>query len=213
MMRRLGSFLVVLALAGCNAPTVPDFSYYRLPRAAPLPVAKAPLFDEPIVVQEFAADGLYGDQAMVYATDPGAQELHQYHYQLWTDPPPRMLQRRLIAQLRAAHAGPRVTDELAISQAAVRIRGVILRLDRVPRAGGGYGVAVTVKLRVDAGDGPPILDERYEADAGANGTDLKSTALAFGSALDRINARFYADLVREAARYHGDSVDKPHDDG
>ncbi|MGA9421627.1 MAG: ABC-type transport auxiliary lipoprotein family protein [Rhodanobacteraceae bacterium] len=203
MKRRLGMFIALLTLAGCNAPTVPDFNYYRLPHGASLPPAKAPLFDLPIVVEEYSADGLYADQAMVYATDASAEELRQYHYQLWIDPPSRMLQRRLIAQLRAAHAGTRVTDELAASQDAVRIHGVILRLDRIPQAGGGYRVDVALKLRVDVPDRPPILDENYHAGAVASEADMKATALAYGSALDRITARFFHDLARSAVAYHG----------
>ncbi|MGA8277457.1 MAG: ABC-type transport auxiliary lipoprotein family protein [Rhodanobacteraceae bacterium] len=202
MKRQLGMLIALLTLAGCNAPTVPDFSYYRLPRGAPLPAAKAPLFKLPIVVEEYSADGLYADQAMVYATDASAEELRQYHYQLWIDPPSRMLQRRLIAQLRAAQAGTRVTDELAASQNAVRIRGVILRLDRIPQSNGGRGVEVALKLRVDVPNGPPILDGNYRAEAVASGADMKATAVAYGVALDRITAHFYHDLARSAAAYH-----------
>lgn len=195
--------LAALLLAGCGAPTVPDFTYFRLPRAQPLEVAAAPLFDEPIVVDAFGADGLYADQSLIYALDPGAQQLRQYHYQLWTDPPTRILQRRLIAQLRASKIAGQVTDELPASNAAIRISGIILRFDRVPAASGGWNAVVALKLRADGRDGRPIVDDYYRAEQAAAGNDIKSTVDAFGAALDRIYAQFHADLRRRGDAGHG----------
>jgi ABC-type uncharacterized transport system auxiliary subunit len=195
--------LVALALGGCGAPTVPDFTYFRLPRAQPLEVAPAPLFDEPLVVDAFGADGLYADQALIYALDPGAQQLRQYHYQLWTDPPTRILQRRLIAQLRASKIAAQVTDELPASSPAIRISGIILRFDRVPAAAGGWTAVVALKLRADALDGRPIVDDYYRAEEAAAGNDIRSTVDAYGAALDRIYAQFHADLRQRGDVPHG----------
>jgi len=186
-------------LAGCSAATVPDFTYYRLPRPQPLEVLAAPEFHDPFVVDVFAADGLYADQALIYAVDPGAQQLRQYHYQLWTDPPTRILQRRLIAQLRDAAVASQVTDELPASQPAIRVSGVIIRFDRVPSAGGGFTAAVALKLRANALDGSPMIDDYYHVEVPATGTDVKSTVDAYGAALDTIYAQFFADLRKHGA--------------
>jgi uncharacterized lipoprotein YmbA len=190
--------MAFLLLAGCSAPTVPDFTYYRLPRPQPLEILAKPEFHDPFVVDVFAADGLYADQALIYAVDPSAQQLRQYHYQLWTDPPTRILQRRLIAQLRDAAFAPQVTDELPASQPAIRLSGVIIRFDRVPSAAGGFTAAVALKLRANALDGSPMIDDYYHAEVPATGTDVKSTVDAYGTALDTIYAQFFADL-----RKHG----------
>lgn len=80
-LRRL-VLLPLIALAACSAPTVPDFTYYRLPRPQPLEPLSVPLFHDPLVVEAFNADGLYADQALIYALDADAQQLRQYHYQL-----------------------------------------------------------------------------------------------------------------------------------
>lgn len=194
---------VSIALAGCASPSpIPDFTYYRLPPPLHADPVAAPLFRETLVVDAFAADGLYADQALVHALDPGAQQLRQYHYQLWTDPPTRILQRRLIAQLRDARLAPRVTDELPASEPAVRIRGIILRFDRVPNAHGGFSAAVTLKLRADDRDGVPLVDDYYHATKAAAGADLKTSVDAFGVAIDEILAEFEAELRR-----HGDVTD------
>lgn len=198
MKRRWIALSAVFALVACSAPTVPDFTYYRLPRPQPLEAATAPLFRQALVVEVFGADGVYADQALIYALDPGAQELRQYHYQMWTDPPTRILQRRLIELLRNAGAAARVTDELPASADAVRIRGIILRLDRVPVAGGGYRAVVGLRLRADAHDGRTLVDEYYRGEQPATGAGLAATVDAFGAALDDLFAKFYADLRRES---------------
>jgi uncharacterized lipoprotein YmbA len=191
-----------IALAGCGAPTVPDFTYFRLPPAPSLEHADTPLFHGALVVDAFSADGLYADQALIYALDPGAQQLRQYHYQLWTDPPVRILQRRLIIQLREADAATEVTDELPASQPAIRISGIILRFDRVPTASGGWNAIVALKLRADARDGTPFVDDYYHAEVAAAGVDMKATVDAYGAALDTIYTQFLRDLRKHGADMH-----------
>ena len=196
-------FLAALTtLAACSVAPVPDFTWYRLPRAQPLEVAPQPLFHDPVVIDAFNADGLYGDQPLIYALDPGAQELRQYHYQMWSDPPTRMLQRRMIAQLRDAHIAPEVTDELPASVPAIRITGTVLRFDRVPTAAGGFAVHVALMLRADHQDGTPLTDDYYHAEIAVTGNDLNATVDAYGAALDAIFAQFYADLRHTGAHAH-----------
>ena len=191
-----------MALAGCSSPTVPDFTYYRLPPPKPLEVAPAPLFGD-IVVDVFGADGLYADQALIYAVDPSAQQLRQYHYQLWTDPPTRVLQRRMIQQLREAKIGGDVTDELPASHPATRISGAILRFDRAPNGSGGFNATVALKLRADDSSGTPIIDDYYRAELPTAGNDLKATVDAYGAALDQIFGEFCADLKKQAQAHAG----------
>jgi cholesterol transport system auxiliary component len=187
---------IAALLGGCGVPAVPDFTYYRLPRPAPITPEAAPLYGD-IVVDVFGADGLYADQALVYALDADAGELRQYHYQLWTDPPTRVLQRRMIVQLRDAKIGAQVTDQLPASHPAVRISGMILRFDRAPNPAGGYIATVALKLRADDANGTPIIDDYYHAERPAASGDLKATVDAYGAALDQIYAKFYADLRKE----------------
>jgi len=196
------AFIVTVALAACSAPTVPDFTYYRLPRPEPLEAAPKPLFGD-IVVDVFAADGLYGDQALIYATDPAAQELRQYHYQLWTDPPTRVLQRRMIEQLRKTNLAGEITDELPASHPAIRISGQILRFDRAPNEAGGFTATVALKLRADDQTGTPMLDEYYRAERPAADATMRATVDAYGAALDQVFAAFYADLRKKGEAHAG----------
>lgn len=200
--RRLPA-LALLALAGCGSvPAVPDYTWYRLP-PAPSVAAVGAAFDHPVVVGAFAADGLYADQGLIRALDPSAQRLRQYHYQLWVDPPARLLQRRLIARLRGAGLAPLVTDELAAGAPALRIRGVILRLERVPQAAGGEAAVVSLKLRADDIEGQPLVDAVYRAEQAAADASLTATVNAMGAAIDDIFTRFQADLMQAAG--HADA--------
>lgn len=202
-MRVFIAALLALFLAGCGtSPGVPDHTYFQMGKPQALPVSESPVFNTPIVVSLLAADGLYADRALIYALNPEASELRQYHYQLWTDPPTRSLQRRLLIELRDAAIAPLVTDELAASQAAVRISGNILRFERVPTVDGGFIASVAVRLRVDRPDGTPQFDEIYNAEEPTSDKLLGSTVSAISIAVDRIIAEFHADLLKNEAYEH-----------
>lgn len=199
----LSVLLAAIALGGCgNVPGVPDHTYFRMSPPQVLPRSEKPVFVSPIVVGLFEANGLYADRALVYALDPGADELRQYHYQLWTDPPTRLLQRRLQIELREAGIAPLVIDALAASIGAVRISGEILRFERVPTVEGGHMASVVLKLRANRPDGSPQLEEIYHADVAAADNRLISTANALFAAVDRIFVEFHADLVKSEEYEH-----------
>lgn len=197
-----GAFATCIALSACSVAPVPDYSYFRMPRAQALQVSKQPWSPQPIVVSALVADGLYGDQPLVYALDVQARELRQYHYQLWADPPTRVIQRRLIGLLRNANAAALVTDELPASHPTLHIGGAILRFDRVPRDAGGFGVVVVLKLSARDSDGEVLVENIYRSEIAASDTSLGGTVTAFGTALDDIFARFYAELLAHKDSAH-----------
>lgn len=193
-MRVILAFLFTAVLAGCaSGPGIPDTTYYRLPPLPETPRREVPLFSQPVVVETFLADGLHSDQALLYALDAGAGQLRAYHYQLWVDPPVRMLQRRLIRALRQAGAAELVLDRIGSQAEGVRVQGRIERFERVP-AGEGWIASVALGLRVDAGGERPLLVRRYREDVPASGATVADSVRAFGEALDRIHASFIADL-------------------
>lgn len=202
-MKILLAAIIALSLVACgNVPGVPDHTYFHMGKPQALPVSESRVFNTPIVVNLFAADGLYADRALIYALSPEASQLRQYHYQLWTDPPTRSLQRRLLIELRAAAIAPLVIDELAASQAAVRISGDILRFERVPTVDGGFIASVALRLRVDRPNGTPQFDDIYHAEEPVSGKGLGSTVVAISMAVDRIFAEFHADLLQSEAYEH-----------
>jgi cholesterol transport system auxiliary component len=191
-----------LALASCaTAPGIPDTVYFRLPARAAVPALSQPLFAEPIVVETLLADGLHSDQAIIYSLDADGARLKAYHYQLWVDPPVRMLQRRLIGTLRDAGVSRIVADRLANQVQALRIQGRLERFERI-RTASGWKISVGMSLRADLRDGkPPLVMREYQLELPADDDTLRASVRAFGTAIDRL----YADFVRDlgAARIDG----------
>ncbi len=191
----------LLALGACaSAPGIPDTVYFRLPpRATTSPMAQ-PALPHPIVVDTLLADGLHSDQAIIYSLDPNGARLKAYHYQLWVDPPVRMLQRRLIGALRDARITDIVADRLPNQVSALRIQGRIERFERV-RTATGWRVAVALSLRADLRDGkPPLLLREYAQELPAAGNSVRDSVDAIGTALDRIYADFIRDLAEAGRR-------------
>ena len=200
------SFAVValIILTACaTAPGLPETTYYRLPEPAALERLPEPVVALPLVVETFSADGLYSDQALIYSLDAEASRLRTYHYQLWIDPPVRLLQRRLITTLRSAGVGRIVTDRLPAQMETLRVSGRIARLERV-RTSTGWDVAVTLVLRAEpSGGGRPWVIGEYHRQLPTQGDAVAESVHAFGQALDEIGAEFVADLIERASDHAG----------
>jgi len=186
--------LLALLLGACSPPPVPDVTYFRLPAPAPLPHSDKPLSLLPIEIDTFSAEGVYAEQALLYAVDANAGALRAYHYQLWSDPPTHALQTRLITALRESGIAPFVTDRLPASAQALRVHGTIRRFERI-KDGESYKVVVRLELRVEQDEGEPVIEQEYEADRNAADKTIQGTVDAFGAAVDQVFAKFHADLT------------------
>jgi uncharacterized lipoprotein YmbA len=192
-MLRGAPLIALLALAACGSAPVPDVAFYKMPPARTTATRTAPLVATPILVEGFAADGLYGQQAILYSLKLGGS-VRAYHYQLWNNTPSRLLQRRLIRRLRDELYSPLVADRLPTKLAPTRISGVIERFERV-QTPEGWIASVRIELRVDRQDGDaPLLMKSYELDVPAASDTIDATIRAFAAAIDDIYTRFVADL-------------------
>lgn len=192
---------MLLLLAGCaSVPSAPESTWYRLPEPAPRERMESAPIPLPIVVETFLADGLYSDQALIYTLDAAGDRLRAYHYQLWIDPPVRLLQRRLIADLRAAGLSQVVTDRLPTRLDTLRVQGRIARLDRV-KTEQGWEVAVNLVLRAEPSSGgrPWVIGE-YSRKIPVTGERVVDSVRAYGQALDQIHGEFIDDLAAHARR-------------
>ena len=198
--------LLALLLAGCaGGPAIPDTTYYRLGQLPLVQAWQQPLTTQPMVVSTFVADGVHSDQALLYALDDEGMRLRAYHYQLWVDPPTRMLQRRLIATLRRAGVSPLVVDNLPRAREPAQVSGRIIALERVP-AGDAWTIHVALGLRYqpspaeaaaatsDEDDG---LVRVYRETRNVPDGSVAESARLIGDAIDAIFLRFLADLEAE----------------
>lgn len=181
-----------LLLGGCGAVPVPDMTWYRMPDPV-LPPQRTVRLELPIDVAVFNADGIYADQALIYALDTEGHALRTYHYQQWSDPPSRMLQRRLIRLLRGIDASPQVSDRLPASADAYRVSAVIQRFERI-QDGEQTRVEVALQMRVERA-GRLLAEEVYSAHVAAANKEIPATVAAYGQAVDQIYASFVARLA------------------
>lgn len=198
---RVTLLVLVMSLSACaSAPGIPDTVYFRLPPRAAMPPLAEPAVRHPIVVSTLLADGLHSDQAIIYSLDPDGARLKAYHYQLWVDPPVRLLQRRLIGALRDARVSEVVADRLPNQVKALRVEGRIERFERI-RTATGWNVAVSLWLRADLHTGnAPLLMREYAQELPAEGNSVRNSVDAIGVALDRIYADFVRDLAEAGQR-------------
>jgi ABC-type uncharacterized transport system auxiliary subunit len=201
MKKLLATLSFVLVLGACSSPSVPDVTYFRLPPPAPLPHADKPLTLLPIEVNTFRTQGIYAEEALIYATDAQATQLRAYHYQLWSDPPSRGLQDRLTKMLRQSGISSVVTDSLPASTQALRVQGRITHYERIQNAGA-YTVRVAFDMRVEQDNGEPVLEQTYTAEANAADATIGSTVTAFGTAVDEAFTKFYGDLASLGKETH-----------
>jgi ABC-type uncharacterized transport system auxiliary subunit len=186
-MTRLCTLLLCAALIGaCSAPEpIPDFRYYRLAPAT-LPARGAALLDRPLVVEAFRADGVHGERPILYATDADSLKISQYHYQLWNDPPPTMIQRRLIDHLTALGASELVSDRLGMRIPAYRLRGTVYRFERVVVDSAPEAV-VAMRLRLDKdGEDVPYLTLDRTVRVPIGGDRVEDAAIALSAGVDQI---------------------------
>lgn len=205
----LAACAMLLLLGACaTAPGLPETTYYRLPDAAPVTRLPAPLIELPITVEPFSADGLYSDRALIWSPDADGGRLRTYHYQLWIDPPVRLLQRRLLGSLRELGITRVVADRLPAQLDALNISGRIARLERL-QTGDGWQVAVALVLRADpSGGGRPWVIGRYQRQLPVQGDTVADSVRTIGQALDQIQTEFFNDLVERAAQPDTDTEPK-----
>lgn len=185
---------VGLFLIGCGAPPVPDDHFYRLGNPESGQAFAEPLIEGKLLVEMPLAAGIRRERAILYSEDPAHVELRRYHYHLWEDQPPRMLQRRLVDRLATAGVAAAVTDQLS-PDTAYRLRVRIERFERELDAGGA-SAAVALRFQLIRGhrQAVPLFDRSYSERVGADSGEMPATVTAFARAIDRVVDRFLIDL-------------------
>lgn len=127
-----GALMVLGLLAGCaSQPPVPSDKYYRLQAvfaAAPFASVK---FPGNLEIERFTADGLTAGRPIVYNDSNNTNQLLEYHYHFWTQPPTIMLRDELVSYLRTAKMFTNVViPEMRINPDYV-MTGRILKMEQI----------------------------------------------------------------------------------
>jgi cholesterol transport system auxiliary component len=202
---RLACVCVLLLLSACATDPLPDYRYYRpalLPTNA-VPVGAQALKVAPLDVLEvegFRADGVFGERPIVYSLAGEPQKLSQYHYQLWTDPPGAILQRRFIDVLGAMNVAASVTGRASPRAEPAKLTGFIERLERVRLEGGRFEVALKLRITVQPHRASaPLLEKIYLQTVAAKDDSIAQTVQSFGQAMDAVAVEVASDLANSAA--------------
>jgi len=190
----LGLIACVAALLGaCAQQPVPAERYFRLLAASP-PRLAAPALDGTLVVKRPLAGGLLAQRPLVYASTAAPRALSRYHYRLWADAPPAMLQQLVVRALREAGVARQVVTPGHGVRADYVLSARLLRLEHL--VGDAPAVAVALELSVIGEAGHELLWlHGYEERLPVATPGLEAAVAAMDEALSRILARFVADLA------------------
>jgi len=191
--------LFATLLVGCSAPApLPDFRYYRLAPPTSVSAMETPALSAPIVVNGVQADGVHGERPILYSTDPDSLRISQYHYQIWNDPPPAMVQRRALHLFDKRAIAPLVTNRLDPRIKAYRVSIRLNRFEIIRVDGSNREVVVGLRIRADYdGIRLPLMEQQYTVRRPAQGTSLVDGTAELSVAVDEILIGF-ADALAKA---------------
>ncbi len=188
-----GAALGLLTLAACSSDPVPRDTFYRLgPPAVPAARAGGPITGV-AEVPPFRAAGIVSERAILFRDSP--DQLQQYTYHAWAEPPALMLQRSLIGVLRQAQAFGTVATPDMRPDRDYELRGDLRQLEHV-RGAGRSTVAMEIELAVRRVRGnQQVLLKTYRAEEPVPDGSVGGAVAAFTRGLDSIYGAFLADLA------------------
>ncbi|MHC8510409.1 MAG: ABC-type transport auxiliary lipoprotein family protein [Rhodospirillales bacterium] len=195
--------LAALGPAACaGGGQAPQDSYYRVDAGAPPGVLNGGALgggslNGVLAVERFAAEGLTAGRAIVYVDPKTPNQMKQYFYHHWSEPPNVMLRDELVRYLRAANAAETiVTPEIRV-EPGYALSGRIHALER--RLGDSDTAPDTAVVELEFALAQPatgrlLLNKTYKAEVPAAGGTLDDSVAAFNEGLSDIFARLAADL-------------------
>ena len=195
VIRTLGALLLVVSLvAACSQPQVPEDRFYRLSLPAPAKTLSKPPLDGTLEVERFVADGLTAGRPIVYSKADTPNQVHEYHYDFWTQPPTIMLRDELVTYLRAAGVATKiVTPDLRADPEFV-LTGRIKRMEQVLGSPTSAVVELELALRRTS-DATVMFVETYRIEVKAKSAKVAAVVTAINGAMAEIYAKCAKDLA------------------
>jgi|GEM_PF-227106 len=183
-----------LAVSACSQPEVPPDRFYRIDVAAPSPTNQKTAIAATLVVERPDAAGLADGRPIVYIDSARPNEMLEYNYHFWAEPPSIMLRDQLVDYLRTAGiANTVVTEDLRIS-ADYAVTGKLKRLERI--VGDSPKVVIEIELGLRDNRQSRLLHlSTYRGEA-VPADDSVSTAIdAFNAAFTDVCALFASEIA------------------
>jgi ABC-type uncharacterized transport system auxiliary subunit len=189
--------VLVGVVAGCGEQGVPVPSdrFHRLSIGAPATVYQKPPVAGTLEVVRFSAIDVLEDRAIVFTEKDSPDVLHQYHYQLWADAPPHMLQVATVDYLRQARLADQVVTTGRGIVPTYTLRGDIKKLEHV--VGGSSSVVVELEFALrEHKSGNVVWVKSYTANKAAKNDSVGAATRAFSQAVQEILSNLTAELAR-----------------
>lgn len=185
----LPTLFMLLGLAACAAPAVPNEQYFRLIAAPGDAHASKPL-DGAVEVPPFDADGVMIERPLLFSTD-GGHKLEQRNYAYWTNSPPQMLRDALVSYLRSTQVAPQIVpSEMRIDDVKYTIHGTIRRLEQTADPAGG---TIEIELALLERDSDRlILSKVFQVDQPAKSGKIDDAVTALDEGMNKIYRDFVA---------------------
>lgn len=189
--------LLCCTVAGCGQQgvPVPTDRFHRLMVDAPTTVYPSPQIPGIVEVERFDAAGVLQGRSIVFVEHDNPNVLHQYQYQLWTDPPTRLLQNAAVDYLRQANLADQVVPAGLRIEPTYTLVGDIRQLEHVVGNSASVVVEIEFGLREHKEDRLVWL-KSYKATREVEDGTVGAATRAMSEAIGEILAEVAADLSR-----------------
>lgn len=191
--------LSAVLLSGClggGRPAPSDYFYQLGPPTEALrdQSQESPPVDT-IVVRGLRSDGLRQERAMLYTREPQGLVVERLSYDFWADSPPELVKIYLVRSLRQTGLARLVTGDPIGRRPELEVGGRLLHFEQLRLPGRPVAILVELELQVeDARNGRVLWLESYRDRSTLDDDRMALISAGFRDALDRILARFVADL-------------------
>lgn len=193
----IAAIVIPVWLSGCAASQapVPEDKYYRLQAVAASAPLAAPIFNGTLEIERFSADGLTAGRPIVYVEETGPNQLQEYHYHFWTQPPTIMLRDELVTYLRAVNiAGNVVIPEMRLAPDYV-MAGRIRKLEQIKTTSESAAIELEISVR-QPGNGQLLFLKSYRHETPQAASGVAGAVRALNEGWNQILAELLEDLRR-----------------
>jgi len=185
----------VLTGCGQQGVPVPTDRFHRLIVDAPATVYPSPKLSGVLEVERFSAAGVLQGRSIVFVEHDSPNVLHQYQYQLWSDPPTRLLQDATVNYLRDAQLVDQVVPTGLRITPTYTLVGDIRQLEHIIGNSASVVVELEFGLRQNRDDSLMWV-KTYTATRAVKDDTVGAATRAMSEAVEEILTELSADLAR-----------------
>jgi ABC-type uncharacterized transport system auxiliary subunit len=166
--------------------------FYRIATAAVTSAAVAETVAPIVYVPPFAASGLHGERAVVYAHADGTA-LEQYPYDYWIDSPRILLQQALLSALRAEGRVRAVSEPT--SEAAFTTRVRLIDFERRATTGENGAAMLTLEFALQGESmALPVFERQYTRTLALSADTVPAAVGALSQAVREVTEEIARDI-------------------